>query len=70
MTIGETEHRLSLFTDDVVFLTNLGTSINALSLFLKEFGQFSSYKVNNSKSALLLLNREESLLMPQKDLLT
>lgn len=80
MTIGKTEHPLSLFADDiVVFLTNLETSINALCQLLKEFGQFSGYKVNNTKSALLLLNREEresppralhSLLLPQKDLLT
>lgn len=60
MTIGKTEHRLSLFADDiVVFLTNLGTSIKALCQLLKEFGQFSGYKVNNTKSALLLLNRKE-----------
>lgn len=61
MTIGKTEHCLSLFADDIVlFLTKVGTSLKALSHLLKIFGQFSSYKNNNNKkSALLLLNREE-----------
>lgn len=60
MTIGNTEHRLSLFADDIVlFLTKLGTSLKALSHLLKIFGQFSGYKNNDKKSALLILNREE-----------
>ena len=60
MTIGRTEPRLSLFADDIVlFLTKLGTSLKALNHLLKIFGQFSGYKNNDKKSALLLLNKEE-----------
>lgn len=58
--IGEREHRLSLFADDiVVFLSSLELSIQALNALLKVFGEFSGYKVNNNKSALLLLNKDE-----------
>lgn len=50
MTIGNIEHRLSLFADDIVlFLTKLGTSLKALSHLLKIFGQFSGYKNNDKK---------------------
>lgn len=60
ITIGEREHRLSLFADDiVVFLTNIESSIQALNNTLTKFGKFSGYKVNNNKSALLLLNGDE-----------
>lgn len=60
MIIGNSEHCLSLFADDIVlFLTRLETSQQALSHLLTIFGQFSGYKINHAKSALLLLNREE-----------
>lgn len=42
-----------------MFLSNLETSIDALCQLLKRFAQFSGYNENNSKSALLLLNKEE-----------
>lgn len=60
VTISKTEHCFSLFADGIVlFLMKLGTSIEALCCLLETFGQFSGYKSNNKKSALLLLNREE-----------
>lgn len=60
ITIGEREHRLSLFSDDiVVFLTNLEASIQALNNTLTVFGEVSGYKITNNKSALLLLNVDE-----------
>ena len=60
ITVGKTEHRLSLFADDMVlFLSKLGTSIDALRHLLDTFGQFSGYKTNNNESDLLLLNKEE-----------
>uniref|UniRef100_A0A3B3B502 Reverse transcriptase domain-containing protein n=1 Tax=Oryzias melastigma TaxID=30732 RepID=A0A3B3B502_ORYME len=60
ITIGREEHRLALFADDIVlFLTDLNTSIESLNKLLHTFGRFSGYKINNSKSALLLLNEAE-----------
>ncbi len=38
---------------------NLNTSVKSLHQLLNTFGQFSGYKTNNNKSALLLLNKEE-----------
>lgn len=60
ITIGRREHRLALFADDIVlFLSNLDTSLVALNHILNEFGLFSGYRINKSKSALLMLNKEE-----------
>lgn len=54
ITIGNTDHHLSLFADDIVlFLTKLETSLGTLCHLLKIFGHFSGYKMNNKKSALL-----------------
>ena len=50
--IGGTEHRLSLFADDVVlFLTDLGRSVQAVGQILKVFGEFSGYNINQKKSS-------------------
>lgn len=50
---------MALFADDIVlFLTNL-KNITTLTSILGRFGRFSGYKVNNSKSSLLLLNGQE-----------
>lgn len=55
--IGQVEHRLSLFADDIVlFLTNLEKSVLAVSNILQGFGYFSGYKINQKKSSLLFLN--------------
>lgn len=41
------------------FLTNLRSSIPNLITLLKNFGKFSGYRTNKSKSVLLFLNEEE-----------
>ncbi len=58
--IGERDHHISLFADGIVlFLTNLKNTITALIHIMEQFGRFSGYKINNSKSILLLLNDQE-----------
>ncbi len=60
MKIGERDHHISLFADGIVlFLTNLKNTITALINIMEKFGRFSGYKINNSKSILLLLNDQE-----------
>ncbi len=60
MKIGERGHRISQFVDNIVlFLTNLKYSIPTLIHIMAKFGRFSGYKINNSKSILLLLNDQE-----------
>lgn len=50
--IGDVEHRLSLFADDIdLFLTDLGKSVQGTDKILKIFGEFSGYKVNQKKSS-------------------
>lgn len=57
VTVGPTEHRISLFADDVIlFLTNLKTSIPAVMEVIHMFWKISGYKVNDTKSSILLLN--------------
>lgn len=41
------------------FLTKLKSSIPNLMTLIENFGEFSGYKINNSKSVLLFLNKEE-----------
>lgn len=58
ITMGGKEHKIALFADDVVlFLKQLNTSIPALLDQINQFGIISGYKVNTSKSSLLLLNK-------------
>lgn len=58
--IGGFDHRISLYADDIIFfLTNLKDSIPNLVRLIENFGGFSGYKINNSKSLLMFLNKEE-----------
>lgn len=60
--LGEQEHRISLYADDVIiFLTNLSVSIPNLMRQIETFGRFSGYTINHSKSSILFLNKEERL---------
>lgn len=59
--IEESEHIILLFADDIIiYLSNLTTSIPTLVSLIKSFGEFSGYKVNNSKSAILFLNKNDT----------
>lgn len=60
ITIGGRKHSISLFADDIIFfLTNLKTSIPSLIKLIEKFGELSGYKINNTKSVLMFLNKEE-----------
>ncbi len=53
--------RISLYADDVIlYLTHLAHSIPFLIQLLSLFGNFSGYKINQSKSCILLLNNGDS----------
>lgn len=58
--IGESEHMISLFADDIIMiLSKLRTSNPTLVSLINSFGEFSGYKVNHSKSTILFLNKNE-----------
>lgn len=58
--LGEQEHQIFLY-DVILFLTNLAVSIPSLIQQIELFGKFCSYNINNSKSSILFLNKEERL---------
>lgn len=61
ITIGKKEHRIALFADDVVlFLSQLNTSLPALLDIIRQFGSLSGYKVNTTKSSLMLLKEDHN----------
>lgn len=66
ITIGQQEHRLAMFADDVIiFLKNVERSIPELVSVISVFGEISGYKLNRSKSSIMFLNESESKNPPE-----
>ena len=58
--VGPIEHQISLYCDDVIlFMSKLNQTIPALSQLIKTFSDILGYKVNNTKSSILLLNEQD-----------
>ena len=65
MHVGDMEHRIALYADDVIlFCSNLKQTLPALLELTSYFGSFAGYKINYSKSELLFLNERERLNAP------
>lgn len=66
-TIGQQEHRLALYADDVIiFLKDIRKSIPALLEQIKTFGKISGYKMNTSKTSIMLSNHAERKYPPEE----
>lgn len=55
---GGIEHRISLYADDLLFVSNPLTSVPAVLKIFDGFGKLSGYKVNLNKSELFLINEK------------
>lgn len=54
--VGDIEHKINLFADDVILMiTNLRSSLASVQILLKKFSDVSYYKVNKHKSYILEL---------------
>lgn len=59
ITIGQAEHCLALYADDiVVLLKNTNKSVPALLDLIREFGRISGYEINKSKTSTIKPNRQ------------
>lgn len=58
--VGEIEHRISLYADDIIlFCSRLEKTLPSLLNLLRIFGTFSGNKINNSKSVIMFLTESE-----------
>ncbi len=58
--IGNAEHRIALYADDVIlFCTNLKQTLPGLLDLTNFFGTFAWYKINYSKSVILFMDDKE-----------
>lgn len=61
ITVGATSHSISLYADDtLVFMADVQQTLPKILKALEHFGYLSGYKVNLSKSALMLINTDQS----------
>lgn len=60
INISGQEHQISFYADDILlYLSDLKNTIPTLINVINQFGIFSGYKVNQSKSSILFLNEQE-----------
>ena len=64
--IGSTSHSISMYADDtLIYLSNLQQSLPNVLKIIEHFGTLSGFKINYSKSILLLLNTDPKSLHTQ-----
>lgn len=62
---SEDQQKISSYADDVLlFLSDPESSVPAIVDLIQEFGQFSRYKINFSKSVALFIGNKKSINQP------
>lgn len=60
--VSDTEHRIVMYADDtLLLLTDLNNSLLNLTYLIDTFGKFSGFKVNETKSSIMFLNKQERI---------
>lgn len=65
--VGNIEHKLGLFTDDILSLSNLETSLTNVQNILESLGKISYYKINSNKCHVLPMNISQKSYMILKN---